>query len=62
MESFLNSRPAPYQPRNIPDSDKTVLETQIRAGEMAPWIRALAAVPEDPGLILTTHLGAHNHL
>lgn len=44
------------------DPDQTVLHTPIGAGEMAPWIRALPALPEAPGLILTTHMEAHNHL
>ncbi|ERE80478.1 regulator of G-protein signaling 14-like protein [Cricetulus griseus] len=33
-----------------------------RPGEMAPWFRALAALPEHLGLILSTHVAAHTHL
>ena len=29
------------------------------AVEMAQWLRALTVLPEDPGLIPTTHMGAH---
>ena len=29
-------------------------------GEMAQWLRAQAAIPEDPGLISSTHRAAHN--
>jgi hypothetical protein len=32
------------------------------AGEVAQWLRALAALPEDLGSILSTHIEAHNHL
>jgi hypothetical protein len=27
---------------------------------MAQWLRALAALPEDPGSISSTHMAAHN--
>ena len=30
------------------------------AGEMAQWLRALAALPEDPGSILNTRMAALN--
>ena len=33
-----------------------------QAGEMAQRLSALAALPEDPGLIPSTHMVAHNHL
>ena len=33
-----------------------------RAGEMAQWLRALTAPPEDPGSIPSTHMAAHNCL
>ena len=29
-------------------------------GEVAQWLRALAALPEDPGSIPSTHMTAHN--
>jgi hypothetical protein len=32
------------------------------AGEMAQLLRAYVALPEDPGFILWTHLGAHRSL
>ncbi|KAK7798640.1 hypothetical protein U0070_002731 [Myodes glareolus] len=32
------------------------------AGEMAQRLRALTALPEDPGLIPSTHMAAHNCL
>jgi hypothetical protein len=32
------------------------------AGEMAMGLRALAALPEDLGLILSIHKAAHHHL
>jgi hypothetical protein len=32
------------------------------AGEMPPWLRALAAPTEDLGLIPSTHMGLNNHL
>jgi hypothetical protein len=31
---------------------------RVRAGEMARELRALAALPEDPGLIPSTHMAA----
>lgn len=31
-----------------------------RAGDMAPWLRALVALVEDLSLVLSTHLVAHN--
>ena len=34
----------------------------IRAGEMSQQLRALAAFPEDPGSIPSTHMVAHSHL
>lgn len=42
-----------------------VLDTKIGqsgTGEMTQWLRALAALPEDPGLIPSTHVAAHNSL
>ena len=32
------------------------------AGEMAQWLRALAALPEVLSSILSNHMVAHNHL
>jgi hypothetical protein len=32
------------------------------AGEMAQWLRALAALAENSSSILNTHMVAHNHL
>lgn len=32
------------------------------AGEMAQQLRALAAIPVDPGSIFNNHMAAHNHL
>ena len=32
------------------------------AGEMAQWLRALAALPEGLSLIPSTHMVAHSHL
>ena len=32
------------------------------AEEMAWWLGALATLVEDPGLSLSTHMVAHNHL
>ena len=34
----------------------------IRAKEMAHWLRALAVHVEDQGSIPSTHIAAHNHL
>ncbi|KAM7335327.1 hypothetical protein ACRRTK_005804 [Alexandromys fortis] len=33
-----------------------------RAGEMAQWLRALAALPEVLSSIPSNHMVAHNHL
>ena len=30
-------------------------------GEMAQWLRALAALPEDLGLIVSSHMLTHNY-
>jgi hypothetical protein len=32
----------------------------LKAGEMAPWLRALAALPEDSDSIPSKHRAAHN--
>jgi hypothetical protein len=31
-----------------------------RAGEMAQWLKSLAALPGNPDLVLSTHMKAHN--
>jgi len=31
-------------------------------GEMAQWLRALVALPEDLGWVPNTHMVAHNHM
>jgi hypothetical protein len=31
----------------------------MEVGEMAQWLRALTALPEDPGSILSPHMAAH---
>jgi len=33
----------------------------LGGGEMVQWLKALAALPEDWGSILSTHMAAHNH-
>ena len=38
------------------------IKKDLRAGEMAQWLKALTALPEDPGSILSTHIAAHNYL
>jgi hypothetical protein len=38
-----------------------VLEVGTRAGEMAQWLGALAALPEDPSSIPSNSMVAHNH-
>jgi hypothetical protein len=39
-----------------------LMEAILRARKMAPWLRVLAALPEDPGSILSNHMAAHNCL
>lgn len=34
----------------------------MRTEVMAQWLKALATLPEDSGLILSTHMVAHNSL
>ena len=34
----------------------------IRGGELAQWLRGLAALPENLGSIPSTHMAAHNYL
>jgi hypothetical protein len=34
----------------------------LEPGEMAQQLRALAALPVDQGLVLSTHMAAYNHL
>ena len=37
-------------------------KTDLRAGEMAQWLKTQAAFPEGPGSILSTHMAAHSCL
>lgn len=37
-------------------------KSKYKTREMVPQLRVLAALPEDMGLIPTTHVVAHNHL
>ena len=39
-----------------------VKETNIVAGEMAQWLRALASLPEVLSSIPSNHMVAHRHL
>ena len=43
---------------------KTRSHTQIffEAGEMTKWLRALAALPEDPSSVPSLHMVAHKYL
>lgn len=34
----------------------------LRAGDIVEWLRALAVLVEDLGLIPNTHMATHNHL
>ena len=36
--------------------------TNLVAGDMTHWLTALAALPENLGSILSTHMAAHNSL
>ena len=36
--------------------------TLVGAGEMAQWLKALTALREDPGSVLSTYTAAHNYL
>ena len=38
------------------------IKIKIRAGEMAQWLRALAALPKVLSSIPRNHMVAHNHL
>lgn len=40
---------------------KQILETNNRAGELAQWLRTLAAFEADLGSVPGTHEVAHNH-
>jgi hypothetical protein len=42
--------------------EKSLKENNVGAGEMAQWLRALTALPEDPSSIPSNHMVAHNHL
>jgi hypothetical protein len=37
-----------------------MFKTKYRAGEMVQWLRVLNALPEDLGLVLSTHMASHN--
>ena len=39
-----------------------IRKSQARAGNMAQWLRALTALPDDPGLIPSNLITAHNRL
>jgi hypothetical protein len=48
-----------------PHSEKKIVlknKIKIGAGDMAQQLRALPALPENPGSIPSTHMAAHNHL
>lgn len=38
------------------------LKVCSKAGERAQNVNALAALPDNPGLVLSTHVAAHKHL
>ena len=42
--------------------DKNRNKKHIGAGEVAQWLRALSALPEDLNSIPSNHMVAHNHL
>lgn len=39
-----------------------VLKMNAVTGQMAQWLRVLVVLVEDPGLVLGTHMAAHNYL
>ena len=41
---------------------KYTLKIISMSGELAQWLKALPALPEDPGLIPSTHMVAYNSL
>ena len=43
------------------NNNKKTRKQQCGAGELAEQLRALAALPGDPGLLLNTHMGPHNY-
>lgn len=43
-------------------TSKQVNQQENRAGESAQWIRALAALTEDLGLVRCTHMVVYSHL
>ena len=46
-----------------PREGKGSPRTEVReAGEMAYWMGALTALPEDLGSVVSTHIAANNHL
>lgn len=38
------------------------LKNEHMAEKVIPWIRLMATLPEDPGLIFRNHMAAQNHL
>jgi hypothetical protein len=46
----------------IPRVTKCLTRHDLRAGEIAQWLRTLAVLAEDPGLIPRTHIVVHCHL
>ena len=52
----------PLPPLSLEKMCVCVKRVLLRAGEMVQWLRTLAALPEDPGSILSTHIVAHNCL
>jgi hypothetical protein len=40
----------------------STLKRLLRDGEMAQWLRALGALPDDPGLSPNISVAAHDHL
>jgi hypothetical protein len=43
-------------------NNNALQKLKFKAGEMAQWLRALSALPEDPGLTPSSHMAAYNHL
>lgn len=59
MESCVNHRNQGEFHKQI----KAIIKKEMGGtGEMTRWLRAVAALPENPASILRTHLAAHNCL
>jgi hypothetical protein len=43
-------------------TSRKMVKSQQETKEMAKWLRALAVLPKDPGLISSIHMAAHNYL